>query len=114
VVESLLAVYGSFLHPLKRHSRPSGRPYTALSEESIAEIVHAVSFSTVKEKATKDPLTGSEVWKGGMKTFFFKGTNGRWQGVLSEDELAMYETTKAQVLTPECALWLEKGRAAFV
>lgn len=84
-----------------------------LPEELLPEIVRAVSFSTVKEKATKDPLSGSDMWKGGMNTFFFKGTNGRWQGVLSEDELAMYETTKAQVLTPACALWLEKGRAAF-
>ena len=85
-----------------------------LPEESVPDIVDAVSFTTVKEKAIKDSLTGSDMWKGGMKTFFFKGTNGRWKGVLSEDELAMYERTKAQVLTPACALWLEKGRAALV
>jgi aryl sulfotransferase len=82
-----------------------------LPEESIPGIVHAVSFSTVK--AAQDPVTASDLWKGGMNTFFFKGTNGRWQGVLSEDELAMYETTRDRVLASPCALWLEKGRAAL-
>lgn len=84
-----------------------------LPEESIPEIAYAVSFSTIKKNATKDPSAGTEIWKGGMKTFFFKGTNGRWKGILSEDELAMYEATKSQVLTPECTRWLEKGREAL-
>ena len=34
----------------------------------------------------------------GAKTFFFKGTNGRWKEVLSPDELALYEET-ASTLT---------------
>ena len=84
-----------------------------ISVESVAAAAHAVSFSTLKKNATRDPTAGTNVWKGGMKTFFFKGTNGRWQGILSEDELAMYESTKAQVLTPDCARWLEQGRVAL-
>jgi aryl sulfotransferase len=52
------------------------------------------------------------LFKGGANTFFFKGTNGRWRDILSDEELAMYEATKAQVLSLECARWLEQGRAA--
>jgi hypothetical protein len=33
--------------------------------------------------------------------------------VLTEAELAMYEQTKARVLTPDCARWVESGRAAL-
>ena len=56
---------------------------------------------------------GQESFKEGNNTFFFKGTNGRWRDVLSNDELAMYEMTKSQVLTPECSRWLEQGRVAL-
>jgi aryl sulfotransferase len=43
---------------------------------------------------------------GGADTFLFKGTNGRWQGELTDDELARYDTVVAECLTPECAAWL--------
>lgn len=85
----------------------------ALSADAIAEIARAVSFSTMKKEATKNPAAGTETWKQGMKTFFFKGTNGRWKDVLTKEDLAMYETTKSAVLTPACALWLEQGRSAI-
>ena len=51
--------------------------------------------------------------KEGAKTFFFKGTNGRWQDVLSAEEVALYEEKAAQVLTPDCRAWLEQGRVAL-
>ncbi|MEZ4713748.1 MAG: hypothetical protein R3A44_41555 [Caldilineaceae bacterium] len=53
------------------------------------------------------------IFKEGAKTFFFKGTNGRWKDVLSAEELALYEEKAAQVLTQECRAWLEQGRVAF-
>ncbi|MFZ4657726.1 MAG: hypothetical protein ACOYNY_11985 [Caldilineaceae bacterium] len=39
--------------------------------------------------------------------------NGRWKGVLSAAELALYEQKAAQVLTPDCKAWLEQGRVAL-
>lgn len=84
-----------------------------VSGAAVTAVAQAVSFSTLKKNAMQDPSAGTDIWKGGMKTFFFKGTNGRWQGILSADELAMYETTRAQVLPPACALWLEQGRTAL-
>ena len=84
-----------------------------VSAESIANIAQGVRFSALKQKVIEDEKEPSMVFKGGAKTFFFKGINGRWKGVLSEDELAMYEATKSRVLTPECARWLEQGRVAL-
>jgi aryl sulfotransferase len=53
------------------------------------------------------------VWKEGAKSFFHKGTNGRWRDVLSAEEVQMYEEKAAQVLTPDCRAWLEQGRIAL-
>ena len=56
---------------------------------------------------------GPSGFRDGAKTFFHKGTNGRWRDVLDEAELAMYEQTKAKTLTPDCARWVELGRAGL-
>ena len=85
----------------------------ARSEEELAEITHAVTFSTMKQNAKQLIRDVDKVWKGGAETFIFKGTNGRWRDVLSEEELALYTETVARVLTPDCAAWLEQGRVAL-
>ncbi len=83
------------------------------SEEKLEEVVHAVTFSTMKQNA-EHLLAGAEtVWKGGATTFIFKGTNGRWKDVLTQDELALYAEAVTRVLTPDCAAWLEQGRVAL-
>ena len=82
-----------------------------VSDESLTAIVQHTSLSAMRQRSQKDGP--HPVWKEGANTFYFKGTNGRWREVLSADELAMYETTKSQVLTPECARWLEQGRVAL-
>ena len=81
-----------------------------VSDEALTAIVQHTSLSAMRQRSQEDGP--HPVWKEGANTFFFKGTNGRWREVLSDDELAMYETTKSQVLTPECARWLEQGRMA--
>ena len=80
-----------------------------ISDEALSAIVQKTSLSAMRQVGSPHQVA----FKEGNDTFFFKGTNGRWRDVLSEDELAMYETTKSQVLTPECARWLEQGREAF-
>jgi aryl sulfotransferase len=49
---------------------------------------------------------------GGADSFFYKGSNGRWRGVLTDSELARYDARVAQALSPEAAAWLEHGRLA--
>ena len=53
----------------------------------------------------------ANVWVDGPRSFFYKGTNGRWEAVLNGEELAMYESTAANVLAPACKTWLEQGRS---
>ena len=83
-----------------------------VSSEAISTIVQNTSLSTVRQRRLE--AEAHAIFQGGANTFFFKGSYGRWRDVLSEDELAMYEATKSQVLSLECAHWLEQGRAALV
>jgi aryl sulfotransferase len=46
---------------------------------------------------------------GGAQSFLFRGTNGRWRGVLSDSELERYQQRVDELLPPEAAHWLEHG-----
>jgi aryl sulfotransferase len=48
-------------------------------------------------------------FEGGVASFVYKGTNGRWRGVLGDEELDLYREARARVLDPGCADWLEHG-----
>jgi len=88
-----------------------------LPDEALSTIAQSVTFAAVKQNRTMMGPTPAEaaqiIWKQGLDTFFFKGTNGRWKEVLTEAELLLYEQAKSRVLTPDCARWLEQGRLAL-
>lgn len=81
-----------------------------------AAIAAAVSFDALRrDRAAAGPMPedrAATVWRDGLGTFFFKGTNGRWRDVLTGPELELYEAAKARCLPPDCAAFLERGRAA--
>ena len=52
------------------------------------------------------------VFKGGARSFFYRGTNERWRSELSEDELLRYDNRVSEVLSPDAATWLRRGRHA--
>jgi aryl sulfotransferase len=51
---------------------------------------------------------------GGADSFFYRGSNGRWRGVLTGEELERYDKRVAEVLSPDAAQWLEHGRRAAI
>ena len=83
--------------------------------------VPAAQWPAVVERCTFESMRsrGDEigsfdrVFEGGATSFLFKGTNGRWRDVLSAAELAAYDRRAAELLTPEAAAWLERGRVAL-
>ena len=89
----------------------------ALDEARRDSIAAAVSFDAIRrDPAAAAPMAEENarfVWKHGLDTFFFSGTNGRWRGVLTADELALYEAAKVRCLAPDCAAYLAAGRAAW-
>jgi aryl sulfotransferase len=52
------------------------------------------------------------VFEGGVDSFLYKGTSGRWRDVLTEDELALYARRVADHLPPDALEWLERGAVA--
>ena len=76
-------------------------------------ILDAVQLDAMRKDAKRDGGgdASSMIFEGGIDRFLFKGTNGRWKGVLSADDLALYEQA-ATTLDPGLRAWLERGRVA--
>lgn len=89
----------------------------ALTADRCAEVAAAVRFDALRrESADAGPMAAdraARVWRGGLDTFFFKGTNGRWLDVLDTEELALCDAALARCVPPDCAAYLVGGRAAW-
>jgi aryl sulfotransferase len=72
--------------------------------------VAAARFDAMKQDAIRNEEYIGLIFEGGAGRFFHKGTNGRWRDVLTEEDLALYETAAAQ-LNPELRSWLEADSA---
>jgi aryl sulfotransferase len=81
-----------------------------LTDAEVEKVTARASLDAMRDSAIRvgDPLT--MIFKDGAKGFFYKGTNERWRGVLTDADLELYEAAKRRVLSPECAAWLERGR----
>jgi aryl sulfotransferase len=78
-------------------------------QEDWANVVNRCRFEEVKKDPSK--VVGDNIafaFKGGADTFIHKGTNGRWVGVLDEEDLRLYDEAMAK-LPPDYAQWLQDG-----
>jgi len=80
-----------------------------LDEATMARVVEHSSFDWMKQHAHLAAPLGGSIWEGGATTFINKGTNGRWQGTLTPDEIGAYDARAIAELGPECAAWLANG-----
>jgi aryl sulfotransferase len=80
-----------------------------IDESKWDTIVEHCTFDWMKNNGEKIVPLGGAVWKGGVKTFINKGTNGRWKETLTPSESAEYEAKALAELGPECAHWLATG-----
>ena len=82
-----------------------------VTPEEIESIATRVDLDTMRNAEIERDKDGglTDSFKGGAKTFYFKGTNGRWKTVLGDGDLALYRQAVRRVLTPDCAQWLENG-----
>ena len=77
----------------------------AVDETALAAAVARCTFAGMKARPNEIGEFETH-FVGGADTFLYKGTNGRWQGELTQDELDRYQAAVAENLTPECARWL--------
>lgn len=104
--------YGDLLRDLRSEVRGIAEFLEiAISDPAIDALLPNLSLDAMRAQDVR--VGGKSMWEDGAKTFYFKGTNGRWRGVLSAEEIAQYDATATRVLTPECRQWLEQGRIAL-
>ena len=82
----------------------------AVDDGAWPELVASVGFDAMRAEAREENTALGVVLEGGADRFFFKGTNGRWRDVLTEDDLALYDRAAATILDPDLRHWLEHGR----
>jgi aryl sulfotransferase len=82
-----------------------------IAEDTWPAILATIGFDSMRAEArgADDPMAMS--FKGGAARFFYKGENGRWRTVLTDDDLALYADA-ASALDPSLRTWLEGGRHA--
>lgn len=85
-----------------------------LEPGELDRIVEVTSFRAMKSRADAVVGQAARLFQGGAQRFLNQGTNGRWRGVLREEELAQYRELVGRALPPGCARWLEQGRRALV
>jgi aryl sulfotransferase len=74
-------------------------------------VVDRCTFESMRRDADKvGPF--EMLFEGGVEGFLFKGTNGRWKDVLTDDELALYQKRASELLPDDALRWLEHGRRA--
>ena len=108
-----------FVHfgDLKADPETEMRRIVAFCEIDQDEDAWPALLATVGLDAMRSEARGSDdpmamAFEGGAARFFFKGDNGRWCKVLTDDDLALYDTAAA-TLDPTLRLWLEGGRHAI-
>ncbi len=70
------------------------------------EIETLCSFEWMKANPDTAVPLGGALWEGGGATFINKGTNGRWQSVLTVEDCAAYEARAVAELGEDCAAWM--------
>jgi aryl sulfotransferase len=107
----LFVHYNDLLQDLKGGIRRVARFLEiGASEEILSYIARAVSFGSMKRQADRLVPDHEVTFRSGAQVFVNKGTIGRWQAVLDEEDLKLYEAAVARTLSPDCAWWLENGR----
>jgi aryl sulfotransferase len=82
-----------------------------IDESRWAETALYCSFDWMKQHATRSVPLGGAFWDAGAQVFINKGVNGRWADVLTDAEVAEYESIAERELGPECARWVATGEA---
>lgn len=80
-----------------------------VNERVFPKIVEHCTFDYMKARADLVAPSAASMWRGGAATFFQKGANGGWCGILGAEEVAAYEARALAELGPECARWLAHG-----
>lgn len=78
-------------------------------DDLIDAIVEAATFTNMKKNATKfAPSADRGIWKDNAQ-FFESGTSNKWDGILSAENLSLYDDRMNALLKPTERSWFEFG-----
>ena len=79
-----------------------------IDEARWSEQVERCTFASMKRRSAEigDFDRG---FVGGAASFLYKGTNGRWQGELTAEELAAFDRRARELLAPDTFTWTTDG-----
>ena len=80
----------------------------AVDEGRFDELVQNCSFHAMKQRENPLGPMGRALMTE-PKYFFYKGTNGRWRGTLSDRDIEEYRALAARYLDDEGIYWMETG-----
>jgi aryl sulfotransferase len=72
-------------------------------------VVAATDFSAMKARGAEYVPSGGASWKNGVEGFMRSGQNRQWEGLLSAQDLDLYEAACDRVLSPACRRWMDEG-----
>lgn len=78
-------------------------------EEDMARLVKAATFDNMKQNAQRYAPSGGKGFFKSDSEFFHSGTNGKWHGHLTDQEISTYEAIMNVELTASERDWLENG-----
>ncbi len=78
-----------------------------IAEAQWPRLVESCTFEGMKSRSAE--IGEFLAFIGGADTFLYKGTNDRWRGVLTDDELRLFEQAAAEQLPADAAAWLNRG-----
>jgi aryl sulfotransferase len=80
-----------------------------MPEQKIFDLAEAASFNNMKQNADCFTIyAGTGHWKDDSR-FFNKGVNGQWQGVLTDEDLRIYDRSLQALLPSKDIKWLHNG-----
>jgi len=75
-----------------------------------AALIEAADFEFMRKNGATLLPRAATSWDKGHERFINQGTNERWRAVLSDAQIARYETRVASECSSSLAAWLEGGR----
>ncbi|HTI84905.1 MAG TPA: sulfotransferase domain-containing protein [Acetobacteraceae bacterium] len=82
----------------------------AIDETVWPSLVQAARFSEMRDAADSLMPHLRLTRTDGPRSFFHKGTVGRWRDILTPDDVTIYEDKVRAKFTPALAAWIEAGR----
>jgi aryl sulfotransferase len=82
----------------------------AVNEDAWPNLISAAGFQAMQAAGETLMPHAKYLFREGARRFFYRGTNGRWHGVLTDGDLVRYDAKVNSKFTAGLAAWLEDGR----